>query len=266
MKRSVKQRLVLSTFLRRWMQGMVLLLISMTTDFMVMISSAEEIKKNLYQAVFIIETHMSIGKHWSSNHFKWTDPDLFPQMAAGLFQVDSLWSSQMLLCHRSWGSMESEEISVVNAKQYHKSGKAQGENGWQVLWRWTAFKLAHCDWEKRKDWFTCRFQPGYTCRVLEHCSMTELCIFDLRAWRSGCISDPKWNLFLGVGFSKTNLSLRQWKASILWFFSSLISALCFTELHAKSAWTGFRYQKVSGGLDYVVSWLNFNLLVGSVFS
>lgn len=159
MKRSVKQRLVLSTFLRSWMQGMVLLLISMTTDFMVMISSAEEIKKNLYQAVFIIETHMSIGKHWSSNHFKWTDPDLFPQMAAGLFQVGSLWSSQMLLCHRSWGSMESEEISVVNAKQYHKSCKAHGENGWQVLWRWTAFKLAHCDWEKRKDWFTCRFQP-----------------------------------------------------------------------------------------------------------
>lgn len=110
------------------------------------------------------------------------------------------------------------------------------------------------------------FSQGYTCRVLEHCSMTELCIFDLRAWQSECISDPKWNLFLGVGFSKTNLSSSQWKASMLWFFSSLISALCFTELHAKSAWTGFRYQKVSGGLDYVVSWPDFNLLVGSVFN
>lgn len=87
--------------------------------------------------------------------------------------------------------MDPEEISVVNTKQHHKNEKAWGESRWQVLWSWTAFKLAHCDWEKTKNWLTRRFQAGDACRLLEHCFMMEPCLFDLRAWQSGCISDPK---------------------------------------------------------------------------
>lgn len=191
---------------------------------------------------------------------------VFYSIGCHLFQVGSLWSIQMLLCHRSWGNMDPEEISVVNTKQHHKNEKAWGESRWQVLWSWTAFKLAHCDWEKTKNWLTCRFQAGGCMQAfgaLLHNGAMSFWPESLAKWNAYLIQ----NLFLRVGNSKTNSSLRHRKTSMLWFFFSLRS-LCFRKLHAKSAWTAFRsfHQKLSGGLDYVGSWPDFNLFVGSVFN
>lgn len=129
------------------------LLVSITTDFMVLISSAKEWKRGCIKSCSWLRLIWGLGNLDKPFHLSkdlqsvsfWISEQVFSFSLKWLVVCSRLSACGPVRssCHRSWSCVKPGEISVVNTKQYHKNGNAWGENRLQVLWSWTAFKLTH---------------------------------------------------------------------------------------------------------------------------